>query len=160
MTWLQIVESRIQDALSAGAFDNLPGAGQPLPERPEDELAGANWVGNKILRDAGALPEWLMLAKEIEMRLADLDALEARYCALIATAIESGNWRSYVGRIRDLADRFAADARTLRLKQDQWNYDAPSIHLERPGIWVEGRIARLQEHLHSAAPPELVAACA
>jgi len=160
MTWYHTVESRIQDAMSAGVFDALPGAGQPLPNRPEDELAGANWVGNKILRDAGALPQWLMLAKEIETRQADLDKLEHRFRALVQIAAESGDWQHFASRINDLAARFAEDCRTLRSRQDQFNFDAPSIHLERPGIWVEARIERLKAHLHAAEAPAFIQAVA
>ncbi|MGE5596293.1 MAG: DUF1992 domain-containing protein [Hyphomicrobiales bacterium] len=153
MSWYEIVETRIQDAISAGKFDNLPGSGQPLPDRPEDRLAGANWAGNKILRDAGALPPWLMLARDIEDAERELAALEARYAARVELAASSGDWAAHGKAIRQLAETIASKARALRLKQDQFNYDAPSMLLERPGIWVDRRLAALRAHLERAGAP-------
>lgn len=150
MSWDQIVESRIQEAITEGVFDGLPGAGQPLTDRPEDSLAGANWVGNKILRDAGALPEWLVVAREIEHETAALAAMEVRHAQLIAAAATIGG-ASDAQRIADLEAKFEAAARALRRKQDQWNYDAPAMSLERPAIWVEERLERLRARRRAAA---------
>lgn len=150
MSWDQIVESRIQDAITEGVFDGLPGAGEPLVERPEESLAGANWVGNKILRDAGALPEWLVIAREIERESEALAAMEARHAQLIAAAV-TGGWPLYAPRIAELEAKFEAAARALRRKQDQWNYDAPAMSLERPAIWVEERVERLRARRRAVA---------
>lgn len=64
------VEHQIRAAQAAGAFDDLPGAGRPLPDldRPRHELA---WVANYLKREdvdvAGLLPPALALAKEVEV---------------------------------------------------------------------------------------------
>ena len=59
--------------MAAGAFDNLPGRGKPFVWNNEAEsAAGDNWLGFKLLRDGGYLPEWLNLGREIEI---DLEAL-------------------------------------------------------------------------------------
>ena len=63
-----LVESRIRDAQARGEFDDLPGAGRPLPE---EDLAGVPdelRVAWRILRNAGCVPP------EVEA-LRDLDAL-------------------------------------------------------------------------------------
>ncbi len=63
------VERQIRQAEAAGAFENLPGAGQPIPDLDVDrpELA---WVAGYLHREnvdaAGLLPPALALAKEIE----------------------------------------------------------------------------------------------
>jgi hypothetical protein len=36
------IDQQISEATERGAFDNLPGAGQPLPKR--NELDGETWV--------------------------------------------------------------------------------------------------------------------
>ncbi|HVW42592.1 MAG TPA: DUF1992 domain-containing protein [Amycolatopsis sp.] len=67
------VERQIREAQERGEFDNLPGAGKPLPglHRPYDELW---WVKDKIRREGlpedALLPEPLLLRKEVE-RLPD-----------------------------------------------------------------------------------------
>ena len=63
------IERQIRTAQAQGAFDNLPGAGKPIPnlDRPH-ELA---WVAEYLRREdvdvAGLLPPGLALAKEVEV---------------------------------------------------------------------------------------------
>jgi pyruvate/2-oxoglutarate dehydrogenase complex dihydrolipoamide acyltransferase (E2) component len=63
------VEHQIRQAQAAGAFENLRGAGKPIPDidRPQHELA---WVAGYLRRenvDVGdVLPPALALAKEVE----------------------------------------------------------------------------------------------
>lgn len=56
-----LINARITAAQEAGEFDDLPGAGKPLPRiaDPEGE------VFNRMLRDAGAVPEFVALAREL-----------------------------------------------------------------------------------------------
>jgi hypothetical protein len=69
-TW---VDKQIRDAVDRGEFDNLPGAGKPLPGRgaPDDELW---WVKGYLRREGlsteALLPTPLQLRKQIE-RLPD-----------------------------------------------------------------------------------------
>lgn len=70
MTWPGWVEHQVRTAEAAGAFDNLPGKGKPIPDldRPQDDLA---WVANYLRREnvdvAALLPPALALAKEVEV---------------------------------------------------------------------------------------------
>jgi hypothetical protein len=65
-TW---VESQISRGLARGDFDDLPGAGKPLPRRAGDESA-YDWVVNKARQENldvfGMLPPGLALRKEKE----------------------------------------------------------------------------------------------
>lgn len=148
----KLIESRIQDAMAAGAFSRLAGEGRPLPLLETDLVAGENWAGFKLLNNAGMLPPWLLLAREIELDLAKLERTEQQFREWVALAQGSG-WRHHAGAITRLRERFAAQARAVRLKQDQFNLDAPSRALERPGVWVEYRLARLDECVRAANPP-------
>lgn len=58
------VERAIRDAIERGEFDDLQGAGAPLP-RDEADLAGERWAAMRVLRNANALPEWLQLRIEV-----------------------------------------------------------------------------------------------
>jgi hypothetical protein len=62
-TW---VEHKIREAAERGAFDNLPGAGKPIPDldKPHDEL----WWIRRKLRDEElvSLPPTIALRKEAE----------------------------------------------------------------------------------------------
>ncbi len=65
-TW---VERQISQAQRSGQFDNLPGAGKPLPRRSEDESV-YEWVVEKARKENidlfGMLPPGLALRKERE----------------------------------------------------------------------------------------------
>ena len=64
------VDLQVQRAIERGAFDNLPGAGKPLPPLDDDP----DWWLKKLIereRITGVLPEALQLRKDD----AELDAL-------------------------------------------------------------------------------------
>ena len=83
------IESQIVTAQRAGAFDDLPGKGKPIPslDRQQHEL---EWVANYLRREdveiAAVLPPALALAKEVEdlpVAVAKLHS-EARVRAAVA----------------------------------------------------------------------------
>jgi hypothetical protein len=69
MTFPGWIERQIRTAEAEGAFENLPGAGQPIADldRRQDDLA---WIANYLRREnvdvAELLPPSLRLAKEAE----------------------------------------------------------------------------------------------
>lgn len=69
-----LVEARIREAESKGAFDNLPGKGKPLPKDPLEGLPYEDRIAALIHRTAGSAPEEVELIREIaELR----DAFDA-----------------------------------------------------------------------------------
>jgi len=67
------IDQQIEEAAKRGAFDDLPGAGKPLPQRG-DEDAGQAWLRDYVRREGvpaeELLPAPLRLRKEAE-RLAE-----------------------------------------------------------------------------------------
>lgn len=64
-TW---IDKQIREAEARGEFDNLPGAGKPIPDidQPYDEMRWvANWVRREGLPTDVLLPTPLQLRKEI-----------------------------------------------------------------------------------------------
>lgn len=153
MGYLDLVESRIREAMEAGAFDNLKGAGKPLPDRRHEQLAGDDWMGFHILQNGGMLPAWLGLAREIEHELTLLERIRERARHVISAAAASPDWspwrRSYAAARAD----FEAHARRVRRKQDRFNFDAPSIGVERPALWVEFELEKLDAEARAAGAP-------
>lgn len=90
-TW---VERQIAQAQARGAFDNLPGAGKPLPRRSEDE-AVYEWVVAKARKENidlfGMLPPGLALRKEREDLPHRADALPSE--AAVRALAEDFNGR-------------------------------------------------------------------
>jgi Domain of unknown function (DUF1992) len=73
MSFTSWIDQQISEAQQRGAFDNLPGAGQPLPRRREAD-DGQAWLREYLRREGVStdelLPTPLKLRKEIE-RLAE-----------------------------------------------------------------------------------------
>ena len=65
---IDLINARIRAAEAEGAFDDLPGAGRPLPPCDDPE----NAVLNRILKDNGALPEAVSLSRELARLRAEL----------------------------------------------------------------------------------------
>lgn len=73
LDWTAIVaERKIQEAIEAGEFDNLALAGKPinLDENPYETFEQR--MMGKVLKNAGALPEWMQMEKDL---LKEMDAI-------------------------------------------------------------------------------------
>ncbi len=66
-----IAERKIREAMDNGAFDDLPGKGQPLPQDDACGVPEELRMGYKILKNAGCLPQELELRREM-LTLGDL----------------------------------------------------------------------------------------
>ena len=69
-SWESWIEEQIREAREAGAFDNLPGAGKPLPNIA-DGYDPLWWVKQLVRREQiSALPPSLEVLRKIESELA------------------------------------------------------------------------------------------
>ncbi len=66
LTFRSWIDQQIQEAADRGAFDDLPGAGKPLPQHRDDD--GQRWIREKLRREGISgdelLPPPLKLRKE------------------------------------------------------------------------------------------------
>lgn len=143
MSFEELIESRIREAVEAGVFVGLKGEGQPLKTIGTEAFAGDNWLGFHILENGGMLPAWLLLGKEIETDLLRLSRLRSRYRDLLAVARGSADPTSFSLDLDIRRDAFRELAVIIRRKQDQFNFDAPGRLSERPGLWLEYELAHL-----------------
>jgi hypothetical protein len=64
--WRLVAERKIREAMEEGAFDHLEGTGKPLDlsenpfEDPSERMA------NRLLKNNGIAPAWILEANEIE----------------------------------------------------------------------------------------------
>ena len=100
-TWESFIEQQIREAMEEGAFDNLPGKGQPIPDLgiERDPLW---WAKKLVAREKVSLaPPALALLRDVEQalerlpRMRDeaevrrtLEALNAQIRKVNATALE------------------------------------------------------------------------
>ena len=143
MSFEELIESRIREAVEAGVFVGLKGEGHPLKTIGTEAFAGDNWLGFHILESGGMLPAWLLLGKEIETDLLRLSRLRSRYRDLLAVARGSADPTSFSLDLDIRRDAFRELAVIIRRKQDQFNFDAPGRLSERPGLWLEYELAHL-----------------
>ena len=76
-SWESLVERQIREAMSQGAFDDLPYQGQRLPLL-DDSAAGEWAMAHRLLREAGVAPPWIESDKEARRLMAELEALIER----------------------------------------------------------------------------------
>ncbi len=71
MKFTSWIDQQIAEAEQRGAFDNLPGAGKPIPARRDEADYGQAWLRDYARREGipqqELLPEPLKLRKEIEL---------------------------------------------------------------------------------------------
>ena len=58
---IDLINARILEAEADGAFDNLEGAGKPLPLEDDPE----NPLLNRLARETGAVPEFVSLSRKL-----------------------------------------------------------------------------------------------
>jgi hypothetical protein len=61
-----VAERRIQEAIDDGKFDNLPGKGKPINLEEDMSSPPHLRVANRILKNAGVLPDWMQLDADID----------------------------------------------------------------------------------------------
>lgn len=65
---IDLINQKIAEAEAEGAFDNLEGAGRPLPRENDPQ----NALLNRVLRENGGVPEFVALKRELDGLRAEL----------------------------------------------------------------------------------------
>ena len=72
----KIAESRIQEALAEGVFENLPGAGEPLPVDDLGRVPEELRMAYKVLHNAGLSPAAVTLRCDLAALEKELQCLQ------------------------------------------------------------------------------------
>ena len=145
--WSDIVGQRIEQAMREGAFDNLPGRGQPLklnknPFVPDDQQMAFKLLENNDLR-----PAWIgernRILSDIEQLRDSLTDTAGRYQrSLVATtdAAErerlSSDWASQI-------ERWTTEIADLNQRIEIVNLQQPVAHLEIIKLRLDDEFARI-----------------
>ena len=74
--WNRLIERRILKARAEGQLENLPGEGQPLPDRPGDAMVDPGLAaGYRIMAETGVLPEEFRIKEQVAAAKAELAGL-------------------------------------------------------------------------------------
>lgn len=123
----RIVEEKIQAAMEAGRFDNLPGKGKPL-KLDENPFTPQEWrTAFHLLKNNGFAPAWIELRKEIEQERETARRLLAQRWAA------AGSERART----EAKAEFSAAIAALNRKIFGYNVRVPSPVLEYRALDVE-----------------------
>jgi DnaJ homolog subfamily C member 28 len=125
-----LIDKQIREAQDAGAFDDLPFQGEPLPLI--DDSAAGDWaLAYRMLKGSNFAPPWIETDKEIR-------ALFARRDAILERAPRS----SAIGRPRDRAElRRIVEAANRAITS--LNHEAPTYRQHRRLLDLGAELAEL-----------------
>ena len=117
--WESIAERKIREAFEAGAFDNLPSKGQPIPLDRNPFEDPTEWMAHHLLQVNGFAPAWIEEAR-------DIDAQSSRLREKLADRSGAG-FQEFRARATDLNQRIL----TYNLKCPSAQFHKRLIDIER-----------------------------
>ena len=155
----RISERRIQEAMDAGEFDNLPGTGKPLqyednPFVPEDMR-----VAFKVLQNSNFAPDWMVLAQEIEGDMAQMRESADRHFAMLRRRLHETASNPYairrlrieVAQLKKTHTRAATQHRSLleaiNRKISTFNQTVPIASLHRVPLSIRHEMDRFEDRV-------------
>ena len=132
--WRDLISQRIEEAMAAGAFDNLPGKGKPINVGPEPFVPADMQMANSLLKSNQLSPAWIsdrneMLAAVAQMRQQIANSAAEYTQAFTATSDVDRRtqldqtWRAQV-------ERWRQEITALNRRIDIHNLSLPLAHLE------------------------------
>ena len=73
--WQSIAERKIQEAMEAGVFDNLPHRGKPISLDKNPFEDPSEWMAHHLLQVNGFAPAWIEEARDLDESAAHLRTL-------------------------------------------------------------------------------------
>jgi DnaJ family protein C protein 28 len=145
MTSNRAIDKIIQEAIQAGAFDNLPGKGKPL-NLDENAHVPPEWrMAFDMLQKHGFAPGWVELRRELEENLKAAREALARAWAWQAAALENGEDADWVAAEWGKAQgRFRAQAEAINKKIESYNLAIPSERVSRARVDADEEIKRIR----------------
>jgi hypothetical protein len=138
----KLIDRQIREAQEAGAFDDLPFQGEPLPLA--DDSAAGDWaLAYRMLKGARMAPPWIETDKEIRALLAERDGILAR--APRASVISRSRDRTDLRRVVEAANRAIT----------RLNHEAPTYRQHRRLLDVEAELEGLARAHDTEGNPDL-----
>ena len=140
--WQDLITEQLDEAAASGAFENLPGKGQPLrlnrfPNEPDDMR-----MANKLLKDNDLTPTWIGDRKEL---LAEIESLrtemERRWELMRVGEEATGSEREAFAR------SWRRSVRDWEARIDELNRRIVSLNIALPNWRMELHRLRLDEEL-------------
>jgi len=156
----RIAERRIREAIEAGDFDNLTGAGKPLSTDDENPYVPADMrVAFKVLQNSGYAPDWMKLAQDIEVDLERLRTSADIHFRLLREDLKELSSDVYaISRLRATVHRLKKRHQRAVLQYEQavleinrkintFNQTVPIASLLKVPLSVEEEMRRYEERV-------------
>lgn len=134
--WQDLISQQIEDAMRAGAFDNLPGKGKPLDLNKNPNTPPDMEIANKLLRDNDLSPGWIADRKEM---LAKIETFRQR----LAAEWELCNAETLPVRWADSLARFQTEIDTLNRQITTVNLGMAIPRLEIFRLILDSELKRI-----------------
>lgn len=135
--WRDLVEQRIQDAMAAGDFDNLQGAGKPQNLLRNPYLDPSLELAYGLLKNNGFAPEWIVRDKEIRKQLEAARArLRAAWARRRANPADETAWQAALARFDETLTQ-------LNRKIDDFNLIVPIPGCQRVRVKLADELRQL-----------------
>ena len=138
------IEDQIRQAIEEGKFDDLPGAGKPLPLQ-ENPHENPEWrAAYRILRSSGFTLPWIESRKEIEVQYAAAHRSLSRTWEWRTEALDAGRLHAEVNEVWMQAARdFQEQIASVNEKIKSYNIEAPSTAFHLPPFDAQIEIDRV-----------------
>jgi DnaJ family protein C protein 28 len=134
--WEGIAERKIREVIEAGAFDNLPGKGKPIPIDHNPFEDPSLWMAHHLLRVNGFRPAWIEEAFEIDRAFTslrtDLESARRRHAA------NTPSWQRAL-------DGFRQQAAELNRRILTYNLKSPSTRFHKRLLDVDAEIRSVSQ---------------
>jgi len=127
--WESIAERKIQEAIEAGEFDNLPHKGKPIRIEANPFEDPTQWMAHHLLRVNGFAPAWIEEASDIDRVTTSLrdDIADSRR----RHATDPPDWQRALDGLRHRVEEI--NRRILA-----YNLKCPSVQFQKRMVEVPG----------------------
>jgi DnaJ family protein C protein 28 len=132
--WSDLISQRIEEAMAAGAFDNLSGKGRPVDAAPDPFTPAEMQMANSLLKNNELSPAWISERKEI---FAAIATFRSRLAAAKAThdralnSVKDAEKRAQLEAARQSQiERLRQEMVSLNRRIEIYNLTQPISYLE------------------------------
>jgi hypothetical protein len=145
--WESLVDKKIREAMEAGEFDNLSGAGEPI-DLSENPFEDPDWrQAHRLLRSAGFAPSWIEERKDIDASLEAARLTLARHRTIFHNARHTIHELGARQRWQEAESGFQLKITELNRRIDAWNLKTPAVAFQRNRIDADREIGRLRDQI-------------
>jgi DnaJ family protein C protein 28 len=145
--WATAASESIEDAMRAGAFDNLPGKGKPLNLGKDPFTPSDSALAYDILKNNDMTPPWLAQRNDLQR---EIDKWRATLRETVAEANRAWARATTDAARVAFATRWQSQRRALQTQVEGYNRRIGTVNIQLPSVTMEMFKLRLDEEIARA----------